>query len=159
MIKVTANMGAIAARIQQVTERSTRGVLDVMREERDNAMDLVRDFVPVDEGNLEDAIRKGETPSGPHGRHEVDVYIDMNHPAPHFNADGSITKGTEGKVTGDYALQIHEDMSYQLGPKSQEKNTRLGGGVGPKFMDRALDEIEGRLLARAREKVRKATRS
>lgn len=112
---------------------------------------LARAMAPVDEGNLEQAIKlrpEGGTAQlrdeyGRFAKTEIEVYIDVNMPVP----------GRPGKTVGDYAYEIHEHLTpygfMQLGPKSQRKQARNGGiEVGGGFLDRAAAEIEQGLDAR-----------
>lgn len=103
-------------------------------------------MAPVDEGNLEKAIKmRPENPgrvrneAGQFQRQEIEVYIDMNMPA------------GKGKTVGDYAYLMHEHLTpvgpLKLGPLSQAKNGSNGGvRVGGAFLTRAAEEVTRTLM-------------
>lgn len=133
----------LVGRIRQVGDRAVRGVSDIMQEEGEAIAQLAREFAPVDQGNLEEAIKVEVARGGSRGRISVDVYIDPDMPAPHINPDGTVTKGTESKTVGDYAAAMHEGLApygsgaFKLGPRSLAK-AASGAAVGGKFLERAL---------------------
>lgn len=94
---------------------------DVMREVRDRA----REYVPLDHGNMEAAIKV----TSENRRRRWVVYVDTTMP------------DDTGKFTvGAYLRFLHEGQ-YNLGEKSKEKAAELGVEVGPKFIERAFKEI------------------
>jgi len=113
--------------------------------------DLARKFAPVDEGNLEEAIKVHpdelgvkRDAFGRFARTEVEVYIDMDMPI----------DGRDGKTVGDYAYIQHEWLTpygpWKLGEKSVRKQNGQSEQVGGGFLERAAqaieDEIEDALL-------------
>lgn len=99
-------------------------------------------MAPVDDGNLEKAIKMSDTTQprgldGRFGRIEVEVYVDMSMPVP----------DRPDKTVGDYAYEIHEHLTpmgpMQLGEESARKNDSNGGiEVGGGFMTRAADAVD-----------------
>jgi hypothetical protein len=153
LIKVHTDIGNLVAELRQVTQKAVRGVSDVIREEGEIIAELARDYAPVDQGNLESAIKVREERTGYNRRYEVDVYIDPDVPAPELDAKGNIVKGTEGKTVGDYAMEMHEG-DYNLGIGSRQKADALGVKVGPKFLERAVDERRPIAIRKANAKVK-----
>lgn len=109
--------------------------------------DLARKMAPVDEANLEKAIKvRPETPGrarndqGQFVRQEIEVYIDMSMPVP----------GRPGKTVGDYAYEMHEHLTpvgpLNLGPKSREKQGASDVEVGGAFLTRAMIELSDNLM-------------
>jgi hypothetical protein len=117
---------------------------------------IAKAMAPLDEGNLEAAIkmhpqsgdfRERDEETGRFTKTIVEVYIDMDMEVPQ----------RPGKTVGDYAFEIHEHLTpmgeLNLGPKSIEKqlnqpNVEVGGG----FMTRAGDKVEeglGKVLVEA----------
>ena len=102
-------------------------------------------MAPIDEGNLEKAIKvRPEHPgrlrneAGRFERQEIEVYIDMNMPVP----------GRPDKTVGDYAYIIHEHLTpfgpMNLGPLSREKQS--GAQVGGGFLTRAMEELSAGVI-------------
>lgn len=115
--------------------------------------DLARDMAPIDEGNLEEAIKvdPDEDIDVFGGRKIIyRVYIDMDMEAPHHNVNGDVTKGTENKTVGDYAYYVHEYVTpsgnNQLGELSAEKQESVDVEVGGGFMTRAAEQIEQTII-------------
>lgn len=163
MINVKTDIKGIVAQIRQISDRAYRGVSDVMRQEAEVAAELAKNYAPVDEHNLERAIKVRADRTGINGRYEVDVYVDEDMPAVSHNRNGSVTKGTEDKTVGEYAAIMHEGLApygsgaFNLGPESLRK-AGYGYDVGGKFLTRALDEIEYDLIVKAQSKVREVTK-
>lgn len=121
---------------------------------------LARKMAPEDMANLEYAIKVSpesidgvaRDSLGHFARREFKVYVDMNDPAPHLNDDGSITKGTENKLVGDYAYYVHEYVhpagNNKLGERSALKQMGQNEEVGGAFMTRAAEEIQNTLLVK-----------
>ncbi|UUZ75526.1 hypothetical protein LP414_27810 [Polaromonas sp. P1(28)-13] len=122
-------------------------VVRMLIKKGDQLRKLAIKMAPVDEGNLEKAIKMRPDPGEPGGRErdeagrfirtEVEVYIDMDMSIP----------GRPGETVGTYAYEIHEHLtpmgSKNLGEKSNIK--QLGSAdveVGGGFMVRAADKIE-----------------
>ena len=149
--RVNADIDKIVVNLTQVGERALRGMFHAMKNEGEIIAHFAKQFAPVDEGNLEDAIRVEEIGGGRNAlgqfeRWSIRVSVDENHPAAHYNKDGSVTAGTSMKIVGDYLWIMHECLlpfgsgfgDLHLGPKSQDKDAGRGV-VGGKFMERALN--------------------
>lgn len=113
--------------------------------------DLARKMAPVDEGNLEKAIKirnqgaernsKGQFFKG--GQRKYVIYIDNSMPVPE----------RDGKVVGDYAWLMHEHLTpfgpFKLGDKSREKQASDPKVmVGGKFLERAGEELRDHINSR-----------
>lgn len=125
-------------------KRSVKGLIKAGK----RLQKLAIKMAPVDEGNLEKAIKmipEGEGRErddlGRFVRTEVEVYVDMDMPVPQ----------RPGKTVGDYAYEIHEHLTpmgqKNLGPKSNMKQMGSNVIVGGGFMTRAADVIEQGLEA------------
>lgn len=106
--------------------------------------DLARKMAPVDEANLEKAIKvfPESAPSsrirnalGQFTRVDIYVYVDMQMPVP----------DRPGKTVGDYAYIMHEHLApfgaYNLGPKSESKQAGSDVTVGGKYLERAYAQL------------------
>lgn len=102
--------------------------------------------VPVDEGDLENAIKSDRDPAerGPNNRQTVRVYVDVDA----LNLE-------EDHAGFDYSVWIHE-AEYKLGPKSLLKDSLTDRGVGPKFLERALADNIQRLRSIYEDRIRRA---
>jgi hypothetical protein len=135
------NLGAL---LQQAGERAVRGVYAQMKNEAEKLAAKARENAPLDDGNLEKAIKVRETGGGRNelgqfAKKSVEVYVDQTQPV----------DDRPGKTVGDYAWEMHEHLTpagpLQLGPKSADKDGGRGV-VGGKYLERASDEIEKELL-------------
>lgn len=137
--------------LTQIGERALRGISTVMEEEGNEIQALARSYAPVDEGDLESAIKIEKDRGGENGRTRIFVYVDMDAPADH------------GKVVGDYAMLMHEGLApygsgfYKLGKLSIEK-LMAGNKVGGKFMERAAIDRLPILISRVNAIVKRALR-
>lgn len=126
------------------TTAKKRVVRELFRQAR-KLRDTARKMAPRDYGALEEAIQMTEegvgrqrNEAGQFVRTEVDVYIDMEHPA------GDPAR--PDAVVGDYAMEVHEHMEpygeMQLGEKSLEKQTGQQEVVGGGYMTRAAQSLD-----------------
>ena len=151
MSKVNCDVAGLTFALTQIGERALRGISTVMEEEGAEIQALARSYAPVDEGDLESAIKLEKDRSGEHGRTRVFVYVDMDAPADH------------GKVVGDYAMLMHEGLApygsgaFHLGKLSIEK-MMAGNNVGGKFMERAAIDRLPILMSRVQAIVKRALR-
>lgn len=127
--------------LRNTAERSSRGVRDALDSGARDIQELARLQAPVDIGALEKSIKmdsfRDENSSS--GRKAFIVYVDLDEPA------------DDGKVVGDYAEMMHEG-EYDLGPRSEAKQSANPGViVGPKFLERAIDELEDDIQRAARD--------
>jgi len=100
---------------------------------------------PVDEHDLEKAIKADQDPEvrGMNRRKTVRVFVDLD------------ALDLERRDGFDYATQMHEGI-YNLGPKSAVKDSLTDVGVGPKYLERALEENIERVTRLLRERMMKA---
>lgn len=118
---VAVNFGQIGGMIiKTVNDELQNMALEVQKK--------AREYVPVDMGYAEKAIKIDNQ----NQRRQWSVYLDLNEQATH---DGRTYP------VGDYIVWLHENQSYNLGPKSQAKAAYLGVAVGPKFLERAFADV------------------
>lgn len=122
-------VGKVKARLKRIGKRTNRAALAAVRRGAEEIADLAADYAPVDEGNLEDSIVVAEERSG-NSRIVIFIGVDPSRLGLGYKRYGF-----------RYDIQMHEGV-YNLGPLSQKKNSELGGGVGPKYLERALEELE-----------------
>lgn len=141
--------------LEQVGQKALKGAIVAMRAQAEKVAEKARDYAPVDEGNLEKAIKVRDTAGGRNAlgqftRKGVEVYVDQDMPVP----------GRPDKTVGDYAYEVHEHMEpaggpMKRGPKSEAKDggrNLVGGG----YMTRAADDAEKEVLAAVAAAVRLA---
>lgn len=132
--------------LQQAGPRVERGVATKMLKGAEQIATLARSYAPVDEGNLERAIKVATDSSGTGGRRVVAVYVDP-----------TVAAGSDHTV-GDYALKMHEGV-YNLGPKSLMKELSSGKKVGRKYLSRAFKELSDNVFQGMVAKTRRLLRS
>lgn len=161
-VKIQGMLDVQGMLMRMDTTTKKRVVLKLIQKGKE-LKELAIRMAPVDEGNLEHAIKM--TPEeGGHGstrlrsdgsdgkrkgtflRTEVEVYVDMDMRLPNRPKN----------TVGDYAYEIHEHLSpmghKNLGEKSILKQLASPGVlVGGGFMTRAADQIELGLDAALRE--------
>lgn len=138
----------IKANLDRVGGRVEKHSLDWLRTAAKIVANEAKMRTPVDTHDLEKAIKADDDPDvlGLNRRKTVRVYVDLD------------ALDLEGSHAGfDYATWAHE-ASYNLGPLSQEKDALTPVGVGPKYLERALDENVPRLMRIIEEMTRKAIR-
>lgn len=141
---VVSGFAGVDALLVRVDMDTKKRVTSKMWIKAKKIQELAIKMAPLDEANLEKAIKVSpETPgrardeaTGQFVRQEIEVYIDMEMPVP----------GRPGKTVGDYAYEMHEHLTpmgpLQLGPRSLEKSS--GAQVGGGFLTRAMEqEAEG----------------
>ena len=133
--------------IDNTLHRSTREALATMRKGAIDIRDLARKMAPVDEANLEGAIKSDDKDAGGiNGRKRIEVFVDVDMPVP----------GRPGKVVGDYSDIMHEDVTYKLGKKSKAKQAANPGiKVGAKYLERAADELSPAIMLAVQNAVSK----
>ncbi|WP_374335525.1 HK97 gp10 family phage protein [Methyloversatilis sp.] len=132
----------------QVGEKTVRGVAGIMQEAGKEIQKRAVEYAPVDEGDLENAIKYSAERTGRRGRVMVFIFIDEDMPT------------SDGKRVGSYARKMHEQLApygtgrYNLGPKSREKRD-AGADVGGKFLERAINELRGKVYERVDQLVKR----
>jgi hypothetical protein len=134
--------GSLTAVLNTITSRIEDKAIKKLESSAIKVQELAVEYAPVDEGNLEDSIKVSNTESSG-GDTVVDVFV-----------DGDVPSSDGGKVS-DYANKIHEGRFKQLGPKSQQKAASSGKAVGPKFLERAGEELTEEIFAEIFNEVRK----
>ncbi|MDL2285095.1 hypothetical protein LJC19_08175 [Oxalobacter sp. OttesenSCG-928-P03] len=146
--RVKCDVDKISFHMQQTGNKAMDGIYRVMKDEAQKMMRLARAFAPIDDGDLESAIKVeelggGRGAGGRFSRKSIRVYI-----------DGDVMTD-QGIRVDEYAMKMHELLDlpgrpgsgfYRLGPKSQAK--ALVSEVGGKFMERAFEERYKSLMTR-----------
>lgn len=118
-------------RLARTGDRTNKKALQILREGSRDIQELAKEYAPVDEGNLEDSIVRVEDRSGPRGQIAIFVGVDKSRLGIGYTRYGY-----------EYDVRMHEDYSYELGPKSREKAARNGKKVGAGYLIRAVEELE-----------------
>lgn len=139
-LKVTG-LDGLGIRLENVALRASEGAREALERGSQKIRVKAIDYAPVDEGNLEEAIKTESNRDGIHGRKTFSVYVDDTAP------------GTRANNVGQYATIMHEGV-YKLGEKSQEKDAGRGV-VGPKYLERALDDLEDEIKTDVQNNVNK----
>lgn len=127
---------ALKRKLENYKKRSNEKAREALKNGGRMIRDVAREMAPVDEHNLEKAIKSQVVRnSGINGRNTVDVFVDEDMPGSHGH----------GVSVGDYALIMHEGRGirwHELGDNSKEKDASSMYRVGEKFLERAADEME-----------------
>ena len=149
--RVHCDVNQLLAMITQIGERAVRGVAAAMTEEAHFMAEVAKSYAPVDEGNIERAIKVETDRLGTNTRKRVSIIVDSD------------VASESGKLVGAYATLIHEGLApygsgfYQLGEKSIRK-MQAGNNVGGKFLERAVYENMPDLIRRVNEMAARAAR-
>lgn len=135
---VDFDIGALVSRLQQIGDHASSNGARGLRRAAVRVQKLAVSYAPLEHGGLEDAIKIEEDSSGINRRKIFYVYVDPT--SPELDASGQAT----GRLVGRYMHWIHEG-DYKLGKASQAKNAG-SGKVGPKFLERAADEVDGKAV-------------
>jgi hypothetical protein len=116
--------------LRQVQQRAVRGGADALREGGEEIAKLARDFAPIDDGDLTQAI-SAEEERDVNNRVSILIWVDPT------------VQDEHGKQVAEYGARMHEGLApygsgaYNLGPNSRAKDGGRGI-VGGKFIERAL---------------------
>jgi hypothetical protein len=139
--------------LEQVGVKAVAGAIVAMRKEAETVAEYAREYAPLDEGNLEKAIKVRETGGGRNelgqfARKGMEVYVDQSMPVPE----------RPGKTVGDYAYEVHEHMEPTGGPKKRGPlSEQKDGGrnvVGGGYMTRAAKDAERHVMEAVAAAVR-----
>lgn len=133
------------ASLRRSERRTNKRMLRLMRRGAQEVADRARQYAPVDEGNLEDAIEVAETSERFFGNARQVSLVGVN---PEKLGEGYTKYGYR------YDIRMHEDTTYELGPRSRAKQEATGKKVGSKFLARAYTELEPSIRARAEQIAR-----
>lgn len=134
--------------LAQVSETTKRRAVKKLHEKAVEIANLARKYAPIDEGNLEKAIKvfpetigeRVRNEAGQFVRQEVFVYVDLDMPVPE----------RPGETVGKYAYTMHEHLTpfgpLNLGERSAEKQSGQREMVGGKYLERAMNEIGDSVL-------------
>ncbi len=129
--------------LAHVAENTKRRAVRKLHEKAKEIAALARKYAPIDEGNLEKAIKvfpetigeRARNEAGQFVRQEVFVYVDMDMPVPE----------RPGETVGKYAYRMHEHLTpfgpLNLGELSAAKQSGQREMVGGKYLERAMNEI------------------
>jgi hypothetical protein len=148
-IRVDFDRASIIQTITGIGKDANRAVFDHLKEEAREIRDLARQFAPVDDHDLEKAIKTQMVLS------EKTVYIGI---------DPTIVD-EHGKRVAEYGSMLHELLAIgagggtmKLGPKSRAKDGGRGV-VGGGFLARAFEARKKSIVKNAAVKVKKITKS
>lgn len=119
--------GGLIGKIQAVGKDATLAGFDSMKEGAKEIQKLAQDYAPVDEHDLEKAIK---------------VEIDPQNMSAYVMIDPLATDG-RGVSIALYGMYMHEGLApygsgrYELGPESEKK--AASKDVGGKFLERAYE--------------------
>lgn len=145
MSRTTASikgLDEVIAELERVGARTSEAERRLMEKSTEEIARIARDYAPVDEGNLESAIKtKRITGAGINNRTIHAVFVDKEELGEGYTMYGH-----------RYDVMMHEDPAGNSGkgPKSQAKAKKLGVLVGPKFLERALEETRESIETAAR---------
>lgn len=130
--------------LAEVATTTRRRAVRKLHEKALEIAELARKFAPVDEANLEKAIKvfpekmpetRERNAAGQFVKQDVFVYVDTDMAVP----------SRPGKTVGDYAYTMHEHLTpfgpLNLGERSAEKQSGQREMVGGKYLERAMNEI------------------
>jgi len=141
-LKVTG-ISTTALKLQSQAGRTNKAALQEMIAGGQLVHELAVMQAPVDDGNLEEAIKLEIDAANPL-RASISIYVDEDMSVP----------GRPGKTVGDYALRMHEG-DYQLGSISQLKqDSNPGVIVGRKYIQRAIEELQQDIETAMQEAVK-----
>ena len=143
-----SGINSTLVKLQRTEKRTHKRLLRHMRNSAKDIRDLAREYAPVDEGNLEEAIEVMESFEGFLGRYRAVTYVGVN---PDKLGEGYQKYGFR------YDIRTHEG-SYNLGPRSQAK-AASGKKVGPKYLTRAWQKLEPEITVKAQAIVDETSRS
>lgn len=136
---------SFAAKLRAAGAHGVPKVYDVLEKGAQDIQKRAKEYAPIDEGNLEDAI----------------VIVNNSTPGkPSFLVEVEDRPGENGGMsTLEYGLLMHEGLypgsRYKLGKRSKEKAKATGKRVGGKFMSRAVRDFEKQILAKVRKFIQK----
>jgi len=146
-MKISFDARAIVAKLTQIGEHAEKRGAEALRKGAHEIRNRARAYAPLEHGGLEHAIQVYSDRSGINRRRVYYVYIDPD--MPELDAGG---KPTSRKV-GRYMMMMHEG-SYNLGKRSLAKEASSGVSVGPKFLERAADEVIDKLNQAVAQHIR-----
>lgn len=133
--------------LEQTGKKAVEGVINQMKEEGREIRDLARKMAPVDEHNLERAIKVravggGRDSAGRFARKSVEVFVDEDTDVP----------SKPGRTVGEYAYIMHEHLTpyghLRLGEKSLQKQGGQPELVGGGYLERAVEEQRRGMIER-----------
>ena len=149
-LKVLFDADVVVATLEGVGKDASREAFAAMKEGAKEIRDLAREYAPVDDGDLENAIVAEAVPS----KNEIYIGIDPRATDEH------------GRSVESYGTMLHELQTigggslpaglglYGLGPKSQAKDAGRGI-VGGKFLERAFTELARSIVKKAGFRVKR----
>lgn len=145
---IVKGLKAVQAKISRSEVKVLDGSLRALRAMGELVAKEARLNAPVDTGDLENAIvtieERGRNALGQFGQVTIRVGVDTS------KLRLELHKGF------DYSVPMHEDPDYNLGPKSEAKQSALGNTVGYKYLERALRENEAEVRRRVEQAVKRA---
>lgn len=138
-----SGLSSVVAKLALLQAEMPRRADGALKAGANMTVKLARSFAPVDKGDLEDAIVVLKQTKRILGKAEVTVGVD----------ESRMVNDDPTKSVGEYAWLMHEG-TYNLGPKSEDKEMELGVEVGPKFLTRALQEVRPGLMSKLKSMLK-----
>jgi len=142
-----SNIGLTEIGLNRIADQIHSSALSIVRQGAKEIAELASKMAPVDEGDLEGAIKiLGENSAGRNNRNVIFVGVDPEELGLGFTKYGY-----------RYDIWTHEAV-YNLGEKSVLKQLGQLPRVGPKYLERAVTELLPDLqlkLERSADKIRR----
>lgn len=142
-------LSTVIANMRRTEDKVSAESLSALRNGAEALRDLARANAPIDEGDLESAIVTREVRSrtalGRFGATNIEVGVDTS------------LLDLESRKGFDYSIPMHEG-TYNLGPRSEAKQSGQQETVGPKYLSRAMAELSERIQKKVEEAIKRSIR-
>lgn len=151
--------------LERLQDNVSNSVRKQLEKEAKKVVEVARKMAPIDEHNLEKAIKYESVGTGARGKQGRNAKGQFDKNSWVIGVDVNDTAGASKRV-GDYAMLVHEYLpwgtdqkvvypggEWGLGPKSLEKQKNLSGEgieVGGAFMYRAMEKVNGKGMIKRR---------
>jgi hypothetical protein len=140
---ILSGFSDLAANLMNIADRSSRGAREELAKGAEDIKDLAVLYAPIDEGNLERAIKVQKFSDVSNNRRNTySVYVDEDVAA----------KNSKTGTVGGYAVRMHEG-DYELGVLSQDKQDSANVKVGRKFLERALEDLDQEIKRKTESRI------
>lgn len=145
-LRVTG-LATVLRNFRRSEEKVARGSLAQLKQAAEEVAKMARKMAPIDLGDLEEAIEavpvRTRTALGRFGATEFKVGVNID----------KLDLGRRGGF--DYSVPMHEGV-YNLGPLSSIKQAAQGEQVGPKYLERALQQLQEKITQDMQNAVRRS---
>lgn len=140
-------LSTVIANMRRTEEKVGAESLSALRNGADLLVKMARRNAPIDEGDLESAIvaieSRNRTALGRFGATNIQVGVDPS------------LLDLESRKGFDYSIPMHES-TYNLGPLSEAKQAGQQEIVGPKYLERAMTELQDKIRQKVEEAIKRA---